>query len=95
MRRRICGCICTLIIASIGLLGLTISASASNGPAQDGACPPPYHLESVFAIDTPSAIALRMALDAQTGSIDNQICVLNLNENAPFPRNLIDNLVQS
>jgi hypothetical protein len=37
---------------------------------------------------------LRRLVDALTGSIDGKVCALELNPNASFDRNLIDNMVQ-
>jgi hypothetical protein len=91
MRRRT-GYFCALVIASIGLLGVSISASASNGQAEDGTCPPPFEMKSVFWKGTPSSIAFLSARDARTGSIDDLICVLDLGEHVDF-NNVLDNMV--
>jgi hypothetical protein len=93
MRRFQIAFVCVLVLVALPLTSL--SASGSEGPAQDGSCPGNYYLDSVFNASTPEGVAVRQSIDAKTGSIDDLICVLDLNENAPFPRNLIDNLVQS
>jgi hypothetical protein len=75
---------------SVGVLTLGLAPAALAG--SDGTCPADggYRLESVFAVDDPTA---RQAIDARTGSIDDLVCVLDLNSHAGF-RNVIDNMVQ-
>jgi hypothetical protein len=85
MRRSTIG----LFFAGVLTLGLAPTTALASS---DGTCPANggYRLESVFAVDDPTA---RQAIDARTGSIDNLVCVLELNPHAGF-RNVIDNMVQ-
>jgi hypothetical protein len=69
------------------LLGAAGAAEGADGAAVDGTCPPTYNL-------VPANSDLRRQLDALTGSIDGKVCALELNPNASFDRNLIDNMVQ-
>ncbi|MDX6326222.1 MAG: hypothetical protein QOK15_2576 [Nocardioidaceae bacterium] len=76
----------SVVVPILALSGVP-AAHASAGVAVDGVCPPTYSV-------VPADSELRKRIDAATGSIDGVICAMELNDHAPFPRNLIDNMAR-
>ena len=82
--RVLLGTVATVPVLAVGGAG---AAVGSSGAAIDGDCPPTYS----FA---PADSELRQRIDAATGSVDGVICAMELNEQVPHDRNLIDNMAR-
>jgi hypothetical protein len=82
--RAVLGAFAIVPIIATGGAGV---AAASSGAAVDGNCPPTYRL-------VPADSELRQRIDAASGSLDGVICAMELNENALFDRNLVDNMAR-